>query len=923
MTATKPVRLSGDQIIGAEARAIAKEAYIYGFSLVTNYETLHKQAVDPTGHDYRAPFNTVASLANVATPEDKFVVTPNSDTPYSFLWMDLRAEPIVVTMPQVEKSRYYSGQLIDLYTFNFAYIGTRTHGNDGGDFLVAGPGWSGETPKGIKAVLHCETEFAYILFRTQLFDPSDLAIVKKIQAGYKAQPLSKFLGKTTPAKAAAVKWPAPAKDMLVSPVLFSYLNFMLQFCPTNLSEKELMERFAKLNIGAGNTFDFAKFSPELQKAVTDGIADVGKDVDALKKRINAGEVISSDLFGTREFLKNNYLYRFVGAKLGLYGNSGDEAIYSPYFVDANHQPLDAARTRYTLLFPKDQLPPAKAFWSLTMYDGKTQFLVANPLKRYLLNSTMLKSFKYGSDGSLTLYIQKDSPDVAEQSNWLPAPDGPFYAMLRLYMPAIEVQNGTWKNPPMEPVNAPEQSIGYKTAEIDTRIGKLTFELGLPTEKTVESLFDAVDFQRACQAYLWALPIVNISEWQRAHEREFGAGDGDIVIYDSTVDKVGILTPNATTPYIIGFANLSRTGPLVIDYPSGISAGGVLDFWQRPVFDMGMTGPDKGAGAKYLVIGPGQDAPQAEGYTVFHSPTVNIGLGYRVLETDPAKAKALMTAVRVYPYSQRDNPPQNKFLTPGGKVWSQMPPRGMRYWERLATILNKETLADRDRFFMAMLKPLGIEKGKAFQPDARQNKILAEAALVGEAMAKANSFDKRFEGALYRSDAHWGFVFVPSFSPQQDMGTYSQLDERAGYTYEAVWTTAGMVTKTPGVGQAYLDVYRDKEGHAFDGARTYRLHVPPHPPAKQFWSVTLYDLDTRRFIQNKEQIVDRSSRLPDLAKNSDGSVDIYFSPTTPKGFEKNWIPTVPGQSWFPLFRLYGPLEAYFDKSWSLPDIEKVQ
>jgi hypothetical protein len=468
-------------------------------------------------------------------------------------------------------------------------------------------------------------------------------------------------------------------------------------------------------------------------------------------------------------------------------------------------------------------------------------------------------------------------------------------------------------------HAQEQS---KTGKIDTRVGKLTFELGLPTEKTVGSLFDEVDFQRACQAYLWALPIVGISEWQRAHEQEFGAGDGDIVIYLSVADKVGILTPNATTPYIIGFASLSRTGPLVIDYPAGLSAGGVLDFWQRPVFDMGMTGPDKGAGAKYLVLGPGQEVPQTEGYTVFHSPTVNIGLGYRVLETDPAKAKALMTAVRVYSYSQRENPPENRFLTPGGKVWSQMPPRGMTYWEHLATILNTETLADRDRFFMAILKPLGIEKGKPFQPDARQKRILTEAALVGEAMAKANSFDKRFDGALYRSDAHWGFVFVPSFSPEQDMGTYSQLDERAGFAYVAVWTSAGMVTKTPGVGQAYLDVYRDKEGHAFDGAKTYHLHIPPNPPAKQFWSVTLYDLDTRGFIHNKQQIVDRSSRLPDLVKNADGSVDIYFAPTAPKGFEKNWIPTAPGKAWFSIFRLYGPLEAYFERSWLLPDIEKV-
>ena len=436
----------------AEVRAIAKEAYIYGFPMVTNYDTMYKQAIDTSNKDYRAPFNTIANSANVATPDDKFVVTPNSDTPYSFLWMDLRAEPIIVTMPKIEKNRYYTAQLVDLYTYNFAYLGTRSYGNDGGTFMIAGPGWKGETPKGVTAVMQSETQFAYILFRTQLFNPADLGNVKKIQAGYQAQPLSQYLKQPSSAAAPAVNWPAPSPDMLTTPALFPYLNFMLQFCPTNPSETDLMARFAQLNIGAGKNFDFAKLSPESQKAVTDGIADAGKDMAALMQRINAGEVSSSDLFGTREFLKGNYLYRYAGAKLGLYGNTGDEAIYLPYFVDANHQPLDASKTGYTLLFPKGQLPPAHAFWSLTMYDGKTQFLVANPLKRYLVNSTMVKSFKYGSDGSLTIYVQKDSPGAAKESNWLPAPDGPFYAILRIYMPAPEVVNRTWKNPPMQPVH---------------------------------------------------------------------------------------------------------------------------------------------------------------------------------------------------------------------------------------------------------------------------------------------------------------------------------------------------------------------------------------------------------------------------------------------------------------------------------------
>ena len=435
----------------AEARQIAKEAYIYGFPLVTNYQTLYKQAVDSSDRDYRAPFNTVGRTTGVATAEDKFVVTPNSDTPYSFLWMDLRAEPIVVSMPKIEKNRYYTGQAIDLYTHNFAYLGTRAFGNDGGRFLVAGPGWKGETPKGIKAVLRSETEFAYLLFRTQLFNMADLPNVIKIQAGIDGQPLSKFLGQPAPPAAAPVNWPKPDPSIFDKPEMFRYLNFLLQFCPTHPSEVELMARFAKLHIGAGREFDFSKFSPEIQKAMADGFADAQQEFAGIQKQINAETISSADMFGTREFLKNNYLHRFTGAKLGLYGNSGDEAIYLAYFVDAKGQRLDSSSTRYTMTFPKGQLPPARAFWSITMYDGKSQFLVANPLNRYLLNSTMVKSFKYGPDGSLTLYLQKESPGAAVKANWLPAPNGPFYAILRVYMPAPEVVNGTWKKPPMVPV----------------------------------------------------------------------------------------------------------------------------------------------------------------------------------------------------------------------------------------------------------------------------------------------------------------------------------------------------------------------------------------------------------------------------------------------------------------------------------------
>jgi hypothetical protein len=461
--------------------------------------------------------------------------------------------------------------------------------------------------------------------------------------------------------------------------------------------------------------------------------------------------------------------------------------------------------------------------------------------------------------------------------------------------------------------APSQSV-------DTRIGKLSFERGLPTENAVALLFDAFDFQRACAAYVWALPLVGMATFQRAHYKTFGGRDGDIVKYETYRDKLGILTPNATTPYLISFVNLARTGPLVIDLPAGPNAGGVCDFWQHGVVEMGEMGPDRGKGGRYLIVGPGQtEPPDTPSAVVARSPTNNIWPAFRSLDPDPAKSRQWIEKVRIYPFSQREHPPDQKFLTPGGKRWLQAQPRGLEYWALLSEIINQEPVQERDRIMMATLKPLGIEKDKPFQPDERQKKILIDAAFVGEAMAKANSFDKRFAGSLYRPEAHWDYVIAVDWTAETKF--YRQTDELSAYTYEASGTGPGMVTKTPGVGQAYLATYRSKDGHAFDGAKSYRLHVPPNSPAKNFWSVTLYDLDTRTYIDNKEEIADRSSRA-DLSKNADGSVDLYFGPKAPAGSEKNWIPTLPGKAWFAYFRLYGPTDAYFDKSWLLPDIDAV-
>jgi hypothetical protein len=440
------------QVSSAEARAIAKEAYIYGFPVVDSYRILYAYFVDPNNPEFKAPWNQIRNMPRVFTPDDKAAQTPNSDTPYSGLGLDLRAEPVVITVPVVEKNRFFSVQLIDLYTFNFDYIGSRTTGNDGGSFLIAGPGWKGTQPPGIKKVYRSETEFVFAFFRTQLFNPGDLDNVKKVQAGYKAEPLSQFLGKPAPPPAPTIHFikPLTPAEQRTSPQFYEILNFVLQFCPTNQSEKDLMARFAKLNIGAGRNFDAARLSPELKKAIEDGMADAWAEFeDFKKKQFDTGKVTSGDLFGTREYLKNNYLYRMAAAVIGIWGNSRQEAMYPAYTVDSSGQKLDAARNRYTLRFAADQLPPVNAFWSLTMYELPSSLLVANPINRYLINSPMLQDLKRDADGGLTLYIQHDSPGKDKESNWLPAPNGPFVMFMRLYLPKPAALDGAWKQPPLQ------------------------------------------------------------------------------------------------------------------------------------------------------------------------------------------------------------------------------------------------------------------------------------------------------------------------------------------------------------------------------------------------------------------------------------------------------------------------------------------
>ena len=441
---------TAEELAPAEARAIAKEATIYGFPLVDNYRVQYSYFVDRGGDQFKAPWNTLSNVARVFTPADTAIQTPNSDTPYSSLGADLRAEPLVLSVPAIGKDRYYSLQFVDMYTFNFAYVGSRATGDDAGNFLLAGPNWHGETPPGIKAVIRSETEFAFVLYRTQLFGPDDIDNVKKIQAGYKVEPLSQFLGKPAPPAAPAVDFikPLSPEAERTSPEFFSILNFVLGFCPPNPAEAEIMARFARLGIGPHGTFDAKALSPEMLKAVEDGMADAWAEFKTYKEtQLDTGKRTSADAFGTREFLNGDTLARFSGAVLGIYGNSKDEAIYPLYFVDSARKPLSGANA-YELRFAPGDLPPVNAFWSLTLYELPSSLLSANPLNRYLINSAMLPSLKRDDDGGVTLAIQHADPGAGEQANWLPAPTGPFFVVMRLYWPKADALDGRWKAPPL-------------------------------------------------------------------------------------------------------------------------------------------------------------------------------------------------------------------------------------------------------------------------------------------------------------------------------------------------------------------------------------------------------------------------------------------------------------------------------------------
>jgi hypothetical protein len=465
--------------------------------------------------------------------------------------------------------------------------------------------------------------------------------------------------------------------------------------------------------------------------------------------------------------------------------------------------------------------------------------------------------------------------------------------------------------------------------VETRIGTLRFFDGLPTKETTTLVYDNLDFLRGVEVFQNFVPATSL-EGIREGLAEMGATANKIVVWDKLMDSDSLfLTGNTDTVYAIGILDLEKNGATVVEIPPGTGPGTVDDAFFRFVIDMGKPGPDKGQGGKYLILPPDYKGDVPEGYFVGHSPSyINLLAlrGFLVDGKPDAASKMFREGLKVYPLSQADNPPATEFVSGTGLKQNTIHANNFDFYKELAVVIAREPVDLFGPELLGLAASIGIQKDKPFAPDERMTKILTDAVAVGNATARAIAFQTRDSRAFYYKGSQWKAV-MPSFDYKflNDGGAGGRdLDGRTGMFYQATLNTPAMVLKIPGVGSQYALGDHDKDGNVLDGGKTYKLNIPNNVPAKDFWSVVVYDPQTRSQLQTPSQpFPSKNNKLDEMATNADGSVDLYFGPAAPAGQEKNWIQTVPGKGWFTYLRLYGPLEAWFDKTWQPSEIELVQ
>ena len=459
--------------------------------------------------------------------------------------------------------------------------------------------------------------------------------------------------------------------------------------------------------------------------------------------------------------------------------------------------------------------------------------------------------------------------------------------------------------------------------VETRLGTLKFTDGFPDDATVQKVYDNLDFQRAVQAYLLGLPAVS-TEAARRGLGELGPANQTAGISETLLDSKSLfLTANTTTPYTWMWLDLTK-GPVVLEVPPMV-LGPMDDAWFRWVTDVGFTGPDKGKGGKYLLLPPGYTGEIPEGYFVTRSRTYGHLLFFRTFlkDGDPKPGvDEVKKNLKAYLLADAAHPPAMNFVNFSGKAFNTIGPSDDTFWDFINQVIQREPADAMDPVTTGYFAAIGIQKGKPFAPDARMKAILKEAAAVGDATARAIVYKCRIKDAYFYPNSAWMTLFIGG-SYQFEQNGARLLDAYSGYFFYATGITPAMAEKMVGKGSAYAGAFVDSKGNPLDGSKTYKLHMPPNIPAKDFWSFTLYDNQTRSMLQTDQQFPAVGSETKGLRVNDDKSVDVYFGPKAPAGWENNWVQSVPGKGWNVLLRLYGPLEPWFDKTWKPGEFEELK
>ncbi|MEN8780707.1 MAG: DUF1214 domain-containing protein [Desulfobacterales bacterium] len=852
---------TADDLTIQEAKTLAEEAYIYGFGIAENYKAIFGMSVYEKSPQYSG-FNNYLHARKLFDPDYKVVVSANNDTLYSTTWADLRTEPLVISVPPTGE-RYFSIQLVDMFTDNFAYIGTRKTGRDGGVFVLVGPTYKGSLPADkFDRVIVSRSHFVALATRTAVNGTEDISNVAAVQDKLKLQPLSAFLGTTPPKPAPEIDFPPySAKMLYAKPKLLSYLNQFLEWQYPTLEEADLMARLSRINVGPGLKFELADFQPEIQEAIKAGIsaghAKIEERGNSLGKRIEGWEYTPPmGNYGT------DYLFRSAVAWKFIYTHNPEEALYPIAETDDKGNPLTGSK-KYTLHFPAGKLPPVNSFWSITMYHSDTRLMVHNPLKRYSIGDRT-KGLKLNDDGSLTLHIQHEDPGAEMQSNWLPAPEGNFYVICRMYIPKEAALTGEYRLPPLA-------------------------EDCLP------------DVQAIRDAYVYLMGRALVIRQEQTDLRQEGV-DYNFIKYNP-VGSADFVNPNLDVAYLEAWIGVDEKTPALLTVPEVIGryyTAQILDEWGEVITNINERNYPSQPHGKFAFVAPGSTAEVPDGATRVELHSQKAKMLARVeLKNDNEGAVALQRQFTLKALGKPAVPPiapmahfNNKELL-GVEIFDNIE-------EVLSSAQDVSPVAGELKCKVRVLAEVAADPSRR---DALDTLIQTEVVpyFLKFSVTKSGKFKNNWLGTL-------------------GTGSYgSNYWIRSSANLVGIWANTNDEV-------IYFVGTLDSEGKPLNGDNTYIIDFPasdrPDKAVDGYWSVILVDVPDYRVVANPLNRYNFNSGSP-LVTGKDGSLKILVSPKPGLDIpESNWLPAIAGKGFSLTFRAYVPKDIVKTGEWFPPAIKRV-